>query len=227
MATVTWDVRRLGRGVWRKHKDAEAGFNDLEARLRKIADPYRQRVAADDWGPERDLHETMHRVRTHIAGDPGSRVILRGARDDQPRFAIRKSIVLEGPAIVRVALAQLGDNYTWAAEGPDQFDCSGFTAYCYDHGAGVYLPHSAYQQAHEAIDVLFHDADKLMPGDLIFCDASSRPAPNHVGIYAGVHDGERKIIDASSTADQIVYRRYDSNPIWGLGRVTSVNGPLG
>lgn len=225
---VSYDVRRVGEG-WHKHTDADKAFADFENRLQNIKGPYSQRVpgAPPDFGPWFGLPETMQRVRTKFAnGDPGTKVIVRGDDPQQPRFAIRKVIVSEGPAVLKVAYAQLGDDYTWAASGPNEFDCSGYTAYCYEHGAGAYLPHSAHDQYWVTVKRLtVGQADKLKPGDLLFYNVpNGRPTPNHVGIYAGVHEGKRKVLDASSSADAIVFRDWDLNPLYAFGYLREVTG---
>lgn len=226
---VTYDVRRIGDGVWHPHPTADQAFDDLQARLDQLPGPYQQRVPGTppDFGPEFGLPETMHRVREKFSkGDPGTKVIVKGSNPNQAGVAIRKSLVSEGPHVVKVAYAQIGDDYTWAAEGPSAFDCSGFTKYCYEHGAGVYLPHSAYQQYHDTVSRLqLGDANKLKVGDLLFYNVpNGRPAPNHCGIYAGIHDGVRKVLDASSSADAIVFRTWDLNPLYAYGYLREVTG---
>lgn len=227
MPNVTYDTRRVGSGKWNAHQDAEAAFGALENHLRNLPGPYQIHGMAGKWGPTFPLAEIMRRVRTRFANhDPGIKLLVRGRRDDDPRYGIRKvlEIPTEGLAIVKLAYQQLGDEYTWAAEGPNEFDCSGLTKYCYEHAASEYLPHSAYQQYHDTV-VQLHDETKLVPGDLLFYDASDRPSPNHVGIYAGMDEGIRKVIDASSSADQIVYRAWNLNPLIGYGYLPSVTGP--
>src|SRR3954469_12753385 len=65
---------------------------------------------------------------------------------------------------VDTALAQVGDQYVWAAAGPDAFDCSGLTMYAWA-AAGVELPHSSLMQSAIGSPVSYED---LQPGDLVF-----------------------------------------------------------
>lgn len=224
---IVWEERRVGSATWRKYGIADRAFAQFQHDLGSVHGPYQLRGPSGEWGPERNLDDTMHRVREIFSShDPGCKVTARGRRDnDGPQFAIRKvlGIPKTASAVVTLALQQLGDDYTWAAAGPDQFDCSGFTAWVYEHAAGFYLPHSAYSQYHDTV-TQFHDETKLVPGDLLFYDASSRPSPNHVGIYAGIDEGKRKVVDASSSADQIVYRDWNLNPLIGYGYIKSVTG---
>lgn len=81
--------------------------------------------------------------------------------------------------VVSIAYAQLGKPYVWAADGPDSFDCSGLTMYCYAQ-VGIYLPHSAAAQYNLGTRV---SKDELQPGDLIF--GAHGGYVSHVGIYIG------------------------------------------
>ena len=89
--------------------------------------------------------------------------------------------------IVDTALSKQGCPYVWAEAGPNVFDCSGFTKYCYGQ-AGIYLPHSAMGQASAGRRV---SESQAQPGDLvtwILCDNyyGSQTGPgNHVAIYLG------------------------------------------
>ncbi len=80
------------------------------------------------------------------------------------------------PAVVQVALAQLGKPYVYGAAGPFSFDCSGLITYCYQ-AVGVLLPHYSYDQAKCGTRV---SAAELRPGDLVFFRQLG-----HVGMYIG------------------------------------------
>ena len=84
-----------------------------------------------------------------------------------------------GGAVTAVAEAhkQLGKPYVWGAAGPDSFDCSGLTQWVWAK-AGVQLPHYTGDQWNAGRHVT---KDQLIPGDLVFFDASL----DHVGIYIG------------------------------------------
>lgn len=96
-------------------------------------------------------------------------------------------------AVVRVALAQRGKPYVWAAEGPSSFDCSGLVVYAYRHGAGVTLPHftGALWTRGRVVG-----RAQLRPGDLIF------PSTHHVQLYIG----NGKIVDASRPGEPVKVR---------------------
>ncbi len=83
---------------------------------------------------------------------------------------------------VEVALAQLGDPYVWAAEGPNTFDCSGLMQYAAAK-AGIKIPRVARDQYQQLPKV--HSPD-VRPGDLIFPDAQFNGGrPGHVMMYIG------------------------------------------
>ena len=94
---------------------------------------------------------------------------------------------------VRVALAQLGKPYVWAAAGPDSFDCSGLTMYAYA-AAGIALTHYTGDQWNEGRHV---SQSELQPGDLVFFNTD---APlGHEGMYIG--NGE--FVHAPHTGDVV------------------------
>ncbi len=78
---------------------------------------------------------------------------------------------------VTVALEQVGDEYQWAAEGPDEFDCSGLTWYAWKK-AGVMLNRSSNDQYRGLERV---GRAQLQPGDLVFFYSPI----SHVAMYIG------------------------------------------
>lgn len=79
--------------------------------------------------------------------------------------------------VVGVAYDQLGKPYVWGAEGPDSFDCSGLTMYCYRVGAGISISHSSYAQAGCGVAV---GIGELQPGDIL-----GFRGWGHVGLFVG------------------------------------------
>ena len=106
--------------------------------------------------------------------------------------------------IVDAAHSRLGCPYVWGAEGPNSFDCSGFTSYVFRNAAGVSLPRTTYEQINVGTPVAYSD---LQPGDLVF------PHTGHVGIYVG----NGQMIHAPSTGDVIkvssVYKFYTARRV--------------
>ncbi len=79
--------------------------------------------------------------------------------------------------VVNIAKRYLGTPYKWGGNGPNSFDCSGFTRYVFRQ-VGVNLPRVSRQQINVGQRVSRQD---LQPGDLVFF---GRPI-HHVGIYVG------------------------------------------
>lgn len=80
--------------------------------------------------------------------------------------------------LISFALSLQGRSYRRGGSGPNYFDCSGFTMYCYQQ-VGISLPHSSRAQFGCGVPV----ADgELQPGDLVFFGGGRI---THVGIYVG------------------------------------------
>lgn len=118
--------------------------------------------------------------------------------------------------LVRLAATRLGDPYSQALRGEDDYvDCSSLVQWAY-YELGVNVPGTAAAQAKYCSENGYAvSKDNLQPGDLVFWSLKRdgewiQPDRymnvSHVGIYAG--DG--KVIEASSSAGQVVLR-----DIWG------------
>ncbi|SCE65806.1 NlpC/P60 family protein [Micromonospora viridifaciens] len=102
-------------------------------------------------------------------------------------------------AAVRYALAQLGDPYLWAAEGPDRFDCSGLVLASYRSAGYRGLPRVSRDQYY-ATRSRTVDPNALLPGDLLFwASGSSWTTIHHVAMYIG----NGKMVEAPRTGDVV------------------------
>lgn len=119
-------------------------------------------VAALDRAEER--RRAVEAARTVRRPEPA------GRRFPPPTRAARSQVV-------SIAKRYLGARYVWGAQGPNTFDCSGFTMYVYKQ-VGVQLPRVSRDQIHAGQRVSRGD---LQPGDLVFF---GNPI-HHVGIYVG------------------------------------------
>jgi cell wall-associated NlpC family hydrolase len=108
---------------------------------------------------------------------------------------------------VRVACAQIGKPYVWAAAGPSSFDCSGLVVYAWAM-AGVGLRHYT---GFQWVDTTPITAAQLRPGDLVFFFP---PTMHHVGIYVG---GGWMVV-APHTGDVVRMQKIDTLPIGGYRR---------
>lgn len=102
------------------------------------------------------------------------------SRGDSTAAAVTTSL---GQQIVDYAKKFMGVKYVYGANGPNSFDCSGFTRYVYAH-LGYTLNRTATDQLSNGTKV--SDSGSLQPGDLVFFNngRTSRGA-SHVGIYIG------------------------------------------
>lgn len=134
---------------------------------------------------------------------------IQKIRDSVPKYTpSRGSSSLSSDAVVAYASNFLGTPYVWGANGPNSFDCSGFTKYVYAH-FGVSLTRTTYTQINEGSYV---SRDNLEAGDLIFFGSGSNP--HHVGIYVGnnsyIHaprTGDVVKVSALTRSDYLTARR--------------------
>ncbi|MGL5712835.1 MAG: NlpC/P60 family protein [Paraclostridium sp.] len=85
-------------------------------------------------------------------------------------------------AVLNLAYSKLGSPYEWGAEGPNTFDCSGFTSYVFRNAAGISIPRTSGSQYGAGRAVSKSD---LMAGDLVFFSSNGGASITHVGIYVG------------------------------------------
>ena len=116
----------------------------------------------------------------------------------------------KGAIAVAEARKHLGKPYVYGGSGPDNFDCSGLTAWAWK-AAGVSLSHSAYNQYFETTRVPINAVE---PGDLLFFGKDGVESIHHNAIYIGNGD----MIEASQTGTPIRIRGWRSIDIVGAGR---------
>ena len=100
----------------------------------------------------------------------------------------------------------LGRPYVYGANGPNAFDCSGFTSYVYRH-FGVSLPRTASSQFSAGSAV---SRNNLAPGDLVFFNTVGYLG--HVGLYIGggdfIHAASSGRVKISSLSEGYYRTRY-------------------
>lgn len=102
-------------------------------------------------------------------------------------------------SVVDYAYSRLGCPYVWGATGPNTFDCSGLTQWCYAQ-AGISIPRTSSEQRAQAPAVLSVSA--AQPGDILW-------RSGHVGIC--VEAGGGTYIAAPHTGDVVKVQTY---PQW-------------
>jgi len=144
-----------------------------------------------------------------------SGIILSGCKPDpypkHPNYQIEKPKVRYTPDkknLEKMVKQLQGSPYVWAEEGPDKFDCSGFTYYLYG-SMGIDIPRVAREQAKVGKRI---SPKELQYGDLIFF-ATDRRRPHkitHVGMYLG--DGW--FTHASTVKEEVVYSNLFTSPYY-------------
>jgi cell wall-associated NlpC family hydrolase len=87
--------------------------------------------------------------------------------------------------IIALLTQQIGKPYVWGATGPDTFDCSGLTQYCYNQFSnelinGKPIDRTSQQQMTDGEEVDKSDHDSWQPADLLFFESGG-----HVTAYIG------------------------------------------
>ncbi|MCC3867539.1 C40 family peptidase [Terrisporobacter mayombei] len=93
-----------------------------------------------------------------------------------------------------------------ADEGPDTFDCSGFTWYVYKNVARISLPRSSKEQGAYGTYISKKD---LRPGDLVFFDTLG--VMDNVISRVGIYLGNNQFIHASSSQGKVSISQLDSD----------------
>lgn len=112
-----------------------------------------------------------------------------------------------GEQIVAYAKQYLGKPYVWGGNGPNGFDCSGFTKYVYAH-FGYSINRTASTQLKNGVSV---DRSDLQAGDLIFFYNGKDSTPvSHVGIYIGDGDFIHASTNSYTVEIDTLYAEHNS-----------------
>jgi len=127
-----------------------------------------------------------------------------------PHYEIKKPKVIHTPSkksLEKMVKKLQGSPYVWAEEGPNKFDCSGFTYYMYG-SMGIDIPRVAREQAKVGKKISMKE---LQYGDLIFFATShNKHKITHVGMYLG--DGW--FTHASTVKNEVVYSNLFTSPYY-------------
>jgi len=142
-------------------------------------------------------------------------LLFSGCKPDpypkHPNYEIKKPKVRYTPDkknLEKMVKQLQGSPYVWAEEGPDVFDCSGFTYYLYG-SMGIDIPRVAREQAKVGKRI---SPKELQYGDLIFF-ATDKRRPHkitHVGMYLG--DGW--FTHASTVKQEVIYSNLFTSPYY-------------
>ena len=171
---------------------------ESKAVLAKLTTEERRTIAAEERRAAADAQaEAESGTETKATPAPAS------TEDDDQPAATGGS---KGARALAYARAQLGDPYSYAAAGPDAFDCSGLT-YASWKSVGVSLPRSSRSQYGAGSYV---SRSNLQPGDLVFFYSPI----SHVALYAG----NGQIIHAPRPGKGVQYAPLSSMPYAGAKR---------
>jgi len=168
-------------------KELQADLDKAEKVLGKLSDTERRRL-------EQEAEDAARRARSQRPDRSSDRPDIPSAGSGN------------GAVAVDYAMNQLGDPYSWGADGPDSFDCSGLTMAAWRR-AGVSLSHSSRAQYDEGQHV---SKSELRPGDLVFYYSPI----SHVAIYIG----NGKIIHAPHEGATVEIAPMDEMPFAGANR---------
>ncbi len=126
----------------------------------------------------------------------------------ETKDATINSVSNKGQEVTNYAKTLLGKSYIYGADGPNSFDCSGFTKYVYQK-FGINLSHSATAQSNEGRTISKED---LNLGDMVFFSQSGSPI-GHVGIFVGnnsfIHAANpKKGVVITSLSDSYYLKNY-------------------
>ncbi len=212
-------VRRIGDADSKIVGSVKAAKRVLESRKKTLAaqEAKQKRITAAREKKKASIEKTLARRKQILAGlEDEIAAYERRERERQRR--LRESYLAtqrsgagggddggsgEGiPAhgnVVTYAYSRLGKPYEWGASGPDSFDCSGLTMWCYAQ-VGIGLPHSSSAQYGVGTHI---SRDNLQPGDLVFF---GNPI-HHVGLYIGGGN----MIHAPRTGDVVKVSSVDGH----------------
>ena len=116
------------------------------------------------------------------------------------------SVSSSASSVIAYAKTLLGKPYVWGAQGPNSFDCSGFTYYVFKNKAGIILPRTSSAQSKYGTYV---SRNNLRAGDLVFFDTNgaNNGQVSHVGLYIG----NGQMIHASYSQKKIVIDNFNSS----------------
>ncbi len=113
-----------------------------------------------------------------------------------------------GGKIVAFAYKQLGKPYSWGADGPGSYDCSGLVLAAY-RSVGISLYHEAEVQYKDSVHI---SRSQLSPGDLVFYE---RGDLHHVAIYIG----NNQVIHAPQPGEVVKIASIGMMSAYGYGRI--------
>lgn len=127
--------------------------------------------------------------------------------------------------VIQVAESKLGKPYygttsgATSRRGPNSFDCSGFTYYCFKQ-IGITLSSEVSAQGRNTKGKRITTLSELERGDLLYFDTQEGKSPGHAAIYLGRVSGKQRFIHCSSAKKRVVVTEfsdwYTERFMWGI-----------
>ncbi len=220
-----------------KHDEYTGGRWMPEANVRAGAFAFKSKLAgipasdANIWlgvtaynGSEAYMREVRQRYNDHWKARVAT--AMQAAADASE--STQASLPGSTPSIVKKMISyaenQIGDPYSWGAEGPTSFDCSGLVYAAYAHvglgdDIGGRLSTWSYWNNGRGSGKLFKVyKNQLRPGDMVMYHNGTFPPPGHMALYIG----SGKIIVAPHTGAYVHRDSLGIMPIVGCLRCEGV-----
>lgn len=137
--------------------------------------------------------------------------IIFGSSNIQNLFKASILSLNQKNAIVTSAKARLGIGYQLGGQGPNSYDCSGFTSAVMKEALGITLPRTSRDQYSVGQNIAFAS---LGVGDLVFFKTSGGDSISHVGIITNISGNDVKMTHANSYTGKVQEEDIKNSTYW-------------
>jgi len=174
-------------GNWMKVKKGEdegyirSLYVSDEAPVIEVEEPVVNNVETSNTQSNRNQNSTSSNNSTNSSNGQAQKPSKKPVQNNNSSYNPPASSTSSVQAVLNLAYSKIGCPYVWGAEGPNSFDCSGFTSYVFRNAVGVSIPRTSSAQSGYGRTV---SKANLQPADLVFFNTSGSGV-SHVGIYVG------------------------------------------
>jgi len=174
-------------GNWMKVKKGEdegyirSLYVSDEAPVIEVEEPVVNNIQPSNTQSNRNQNSTSSNNSTSSSNGQAQKPSKKPVQNNNSSYNPPASSTSSVQAVLNLAYSKIGCPYVWGAEGPNSFDCSGFTSYVFRNAVGVSIPRTSSAQSGYGRTV---SKANLQPGDLVFFNTSGSGV-SHVGIYVG------------------------------------------
>ena len=152
-----------------------------EAPVIEVEEPVVNNVETSNTQSNTNQNSTSSNNSTNSSNGQTQKPAKKPVQNNNSSYNPPASSTSSVQAVLNLAYSKIGCPYVWGAEGPNSFDCSGFTSYVFRNAVGVSIPRTSSAQSGYGRTV---SKANLQPGDLVFFNTSGSGV-SHVGIYVG------------------------------------------